>query len=155
VDEQPVAVRAWAAPGARAEQELRALSGRTAEEREYRRAAQLECALDTVARHLSERDGRPVIVTAGGRPPHPHAMDTRTTIIPCPDRVNWKWQHDRIRALGASFGALRDQAARGEVWQSLGADITATVDDPVDMQDFATRLGLREAAQTVPFPFVD
>jgi hypothetical protein len=25
----------------------------------------------------------------------------------------------------------------------------------VDMQDFATRLGLREAAQTVPFPFVD
>jgi len=29
------------------------------------------------------------------------------------------------------------------------------VDDPVDMQDFATLLGLREAAQTVPFPFVD
>ena len=155
VDEQPVAVRAWAAPGVRAEQELRALSGRAAEEREYRRAAQLECALETVARHLSERDGRPVIVTAGGRPPHPHAMDTRTTIIPCPDRVSWKWQHDRLRSLGASFGALRDQAARGEAWRSLGADVTATVDDPVDMQDFATLLGLREAAQTVPFPFVD
>jgi hypothetical protein len=155
VDEQPVAVLAWAAPGARAEQELRALSGRAPEEREYRRAAQLECALETVAGHLSERDGRPVIVTAGGRPPHPHAMDTRTTIIPCPDRVNWKWQHDRIRSLGASFGALRDAGARGEAWQSLGADITATVDDPVDMQEFATCLGLREAAQTVPFPFVD
>jgi hypothetical protein len=155
VDEQPVAVRAWAAPGARAEQELRGLSGRTTEEREYRRAAQLECALEAVAGHLSDRHGRPVIVTAGGRPPHPHAMDTRTTIIPCPDRVNWKWQHDRIGALGASFGALRDAGARGEVWRSLGRDVTATVDDPVDMQDFATRLGLREAAQTVPFPFVD
>ena len=155
VDEQPVAVRAWATPGGRAEQELRALSGRAAQDREYRRAAQLECALETVARHLSEGDGRPVIVAAGGRPPHPHAMDTRTTIIPCPDRVNWKWQHDRIRSLGASFGALRDADARGEAWRSLGADVTATVDDPVDMQDFATRLGLREAAQTVPFPFVD
>jgi len=155
VDDQPIAVRAWAAPGARAERELRALSGRLPEEREYRRAAQLECALETVARHLSQREGRPVIVTAGGRPPHPHAMDTRTTIIPCPDRVNWKWEHDRIRTLGASFGALRDAGARGEAWQSLGADVTATVDDPVDMQDFATRLGLREAPQTVPFPFVD
>jgi hypothetical protein len=155
VDEQPVGVRAWAAPGARAEQELRRLSGRKAEEREYRRAAQLECALETIARHLSDRHGRPVIVTAGGRPPHPHAMDTRTTIIPCPERVSWKWQHDRIASLGASFGALRDQGARGEVWRSLGRDVTATVDDPVDMQEFAMHLGLREAAQTVPFPFVD
>jgi len=155
VDEQPVAVRAWAAPAARADRELRALSGRAVEAREYRRAAQLECALELVGRHLSDRDGRPVIVTAGGRPPHPHAMDTRTTIIPCPDRVNWKWQHDKIRTLGASFGALRDAGARGDIWRSLGADVTATVDDPVDMQDFATRLGLREAAQTVPFPFVD
>ena len=155
VDEQPVAMRAWAASSARAEQELRALAGQKSDEREYRRAAQLECALEAVGRHLSHEDGRPVIVTAGGRPPHPHAMDTRTTIIPCPDRVNWKWQLDRIGALGASFGALRDQGARGEVWRSLGQDVTATVDDPVDMQDFATRLGLHEAAQTVPFPFVD
>jgi hypothetical protein len=155
VDEQPVAMRAWAASSARAEQELRALAGQKSDEREYRRAAQLECALEAVGRHLSHEDGRPVIVTAGGRPPHPHAMDTRTTIIPCPDRVNWKWQLDRIGALGASFGALRDQGARGEVWRSLGQDVMATVDDPVDMQDFATRLGLHEAAQTVPFPFVD
>lgn len=155
VDEQPVTVPAWVAPSPRAEHALRGLIGRTADEREYRRAAQLECALDTVARHLADRDGRPVIVVAGGRPPHPHAMDTRTTIIPCPDRVNWKWQLDRIGALGASFGALRDHDARGEIWRALGRDAIATVDDPVDMQDFAMRLGLREAAQTVPFPFVD
>jgi hypothetical protein len=69
--------------------------------------------------------------------------------------VNWKRQHDRIRSLGASFGALRDADARGEIWRSLGRDVTATVDDPVDLQDFATHLGLYEAAQTVPFPFVD
>jgi hypothetical protein len=155
VDEQPVSVPAWVAPSPRAEHALRGLAGRKADEREYRRAAQLECALDTAARHLSDRDGRPVIVVAGGRPPHPHAMDTRTTIIPCPDRVNWKWQLDRIGALGASFGALRDHDARGEVWRVLGRDAIATVDDPVDMQDFAMRLGLREAAQAVPFPFVD
>jgi len=155
VDEQPATVRAWAAPGVRAEQELRGLSGRTAEEREYRRAAQLECALEMVARHLSDAGGRPVIVTAGGRPPHPAAMDPRTTIIPCPDRVSWKWQQDRIASLGAAFGALCDSGARGEVWRSLGRDAAVTVDDPVDMQDFAARLGLLEAAQTVPFPFAD
>jgi hypothetical protein len=155
VEEQPVTIPAWVTPSPRAEHALRGLTGRKTDEREYRRAAQLECALDTVARHLADQDGRPVIVVAGGRPPHPHAMDTRTTIIPCPDRVNWKWQLDRISALGASFGSLRDHDARGEVWRALGRDATATVDDPVDMQDFAMRLGLREAAQTVPFPFVD
>jgi hypothetical protein len=155
VDERPVAVRAWAASGARAVQELRGLLGRGDDDREYLRAAQLECALETVARHLSAPDGRPVIVTAGRRPPHPPAMDTRSTIIPCPDRVNWKWQVDKIASLGASFGALRDQDARGEIWRMLGGDAMATVDDPVDMPDFAARLGLRTATQTVLFPFVD
>ena len=41
------------------------------------------------------------------------------------------------------------------MWRTLGRDAIAAVDDPVDMQDFAMRLGLREVAQTVPFPFVD
>lgn len=155
VKERPVTVRAWAASGARATQELQGLRGRQVDERGYLRAAQLECALETVARHLSERDGRPAIVTAGGRPPHPPAMDTRTTVIPCPDRVNWQWQVDRIGNLGATFGALRDADARGEIWRMLGRDAMATVDDAVDMPDFAARLGLRTATQTVLFPFVD
>jgi hypothetical protein len=155
VDEEPVAVRAWAGPSSRAEQELRGLSGRKTADREYRRAAQLECALETVARHLAGSDGRPVLVTAGGRPPHPPAMDARSTLIPCPDRVNWKWQLDRIGALRATFGALRDAGARGEAWPALGQHAAGTVDDPVDMADFALRLGLREAAQAVPFPFID
>lgn len=155
VKERPVAVCAWAASAARATQELHKLTKRKLDERDYLRAAQLECALETVARHLSDQDGRPVVVTAGGRPPHPPAMDTRTTIIPCPDRVNWKWQIDKIETLRASFGALRDTDARGEIWRSLGRDAKATVEDTVDMADFAARLGLHQAAQTVPFPFVD
>jgi hypothetical protein len=153
--DQPVSVPAWAASGARAKQELRKLASHRRGEREYLRAAQLECALETVARHLSDQDGRPVIVTAGRRPPHPPAMDTRTTLIPCPDRVNWKWQIDKIETLGATFGALRDADAHGEIWRSLGRDAKATVEDAVDMPEFAALLGLHEAAQTVPFPFVD
>jgi hypothetical protein len=82
-------------------------------------------------------------------------MDIRTTVIPCPDRVNWRWQVDKIGSLGATFGALRDSDARGEIWRMLGRDAMATVDDAVDMPDFAARLGLRTAAQTVLFPFVD
>lgn len=153
--DQPVSVRAWAASGARARQELRKLTSHKRGEREYLRAAQLECALETVARHLSDQDGRPVIVTAGRRPPHPPAMDTRTTLIPCPERVNWKWQIDKIETLGATFGALRDADAHGEIWRSLGRDAKATVEDAVDIPEFAALLGLHEAAQTLPFPFVD
>jgi hypothetical protein len=108
-----------------------------------------------VARFLSEDDGRRVLVTAGGRGPHPPGMDTRTQIIPCPDRVNWQWQLDRIGALGTTFGALRDHDARGEIWRALGHDALEGADDAVDMADFAARLGLREVGQTVPFPFVD
>jgi len=155
VKERPVTVCAWAESAARATQELRKLASRRRDERDYLRAAQLECALETVARHLTDQDGRPVVVTAGGHPPHPPAMDTRTTIIPCPDRVNWKWQIDKIDTLGASFGALRDPDARGEIWRSLGRDVKATVSDTVDMADFVARLGLHQSAQTVPFPFVD
>lgn len=155
VDEEPASVRAWTGSVDRAKQELSRLGGRQPDEREYPHAAQLECALATVARYLSAGDGRPVLVTAGGRRPHPPGMDTRTQLIPCPDRVNWKWQLDRIGALGTTFGALRDQDARGEIWRALGHDALEGADDAVDMADFAARLGLREAGQTVPFPFVD
>ena len=55
-----------------------------------------------------------------------------------------------VRAIYTHINAQAQSAA-----MALGRDVTATVDDPVEMQDFAMRLGLREAAQTVPFPFVD
>jgi hypothetical protein len=155
VDEEPYRRLAWAQPSQVAEQALRGLAGRVADEREYQEAAQLECVLQGVATHLSDDNGRPVLVTAGGRPPHPHEMDTDTGIIPCPDRVSWRRQLDQIDALGTAFGALRDQHCRGAIWQALGREATGTVDDAVDMTDFATRLGLRGAGQTVPFPFID
>jgi hypothetical protein len=155
LDEEPYRVRLWAGPGQAAERALRVLPGRVASELEYPWATQLECVLHGLAGHLSEQDGRPVIVTAGGRPPHPHEMDTNTGIIPCPDGVNWRRHLETIDRLGASFGALRDPDCTGAIWQSLGRDASGTVDDAVDITDFAARVGLREAGQAVPFPFID
>jgi hypothetical protein len=126
------------------------------DEREYRRAAQLECALREIAAHLTDDHGRPVLVTSGGRPTHPHTMDTDTLLIPCPDWVNWIPEFNRLAALpGIAFGALRDRSWRGDIWQALGRDARATVDGAVNMTDFAADLGLLEAAQPVSFPFID
>jgi hypothetical protein len=155
VDEEPYRLLAWEAPGPVAEQALRGLVDRVADEREYLEAAQLECALEGIARHLPEAQGRPVLVTAGGRPPHPPGMDTDTGIIPCPDRVAWAPQVERISALGATFGALHDQRSRGAAWQALGRDAAAATGDAVDLVDFAARLGLRESDRSAPLPFTD
>lgn len=153
-DDEAPAVRAWAAPADRAEQVLQELALRRPDEREYLRAAQLECALAWLAGYLSDREGRPVLVAAGGRPPHPHRMDPRTQVIPCPDRVNWRPQVDRLAELGTAFGAFRDKDWQGDIWTALGQKVSATVDDPVDMPDFAAALGLRESVQAVPLPLV-
>jgi len=56
---------------------------------------------------------------------------------------------------GIAFGALRDRRWRGDIWQALGRDARATVDDAVNMTDFAADLGLLQVAQPVPFPFID
>jgi hypothetical protein len=154
VDDAAPSVRAWAAPADRAEHVLQELAVRRPDEREYLRAAQLECALAWLASYLSDHEGRPVLVAAGGRPPHPHRMDPRTQIIPCPDRVNWRPQVDRIAELGTTFGVLRDKKWQGDIWHALGQKVTATVDNPVDMQDFAAALGLREPGQAVPLPLI-
>lgn len=154
VEDEAPSVRAWAAPADRAEHVLQELALRRPDDREYLRAAQLECALTWLASYLSDREGRPVLVAAGGRPPHPHRMDPRTQIIPCPDRVNWRPQLDRLLELGATFGALRDRKWQGEIWQALGQKVAATVDDPVDMPNFVAALGLHEAGQVVPLPLI-
>jgi hypothetical protein len=155
VQEEPITVQAWAVSGQEAMAKMRGLSGRKADEREYQRAAQLECVLQGLAARLSELDGRLVLVTVGGRPPHPPGMDTRTQIIPCPQRVSWSRQLDRLTSLRMSFGALRDPNSGGEIWRTLGRDAAAMLDDPVDMTNFAAALGLREPAQAMPFPFID
>jgi hypothetical protein len=154
VEDEAPSVRAWAASADRAEHVLQELAIRRPDEREYLHAAQLECALAWLASYLSDREGRPVLVTAGGRPPHPHRMDPRTQIIPCPDRVNWRPQLDRLVELGTTFGAFRDKKWQGDIWHALGQKVTATVDDPVDMPDFAAALGLHETGQAVPLPLI-
>lgn len=154
MDDEPPSVRAWAAPADQAEQVLQGLAVRRPDEREYLRAAQLECALAWLANYLTDHEGRPVLVAAGGRPPHPHRMDPRTQIIPCPDRVNWRPHVDRLEEVGTAFGVLRDKRWQGDIWQVLGQKVTATVNDAVDMQDFAAALGLREPGQAVPLPLI-
>jgi hypothetical protein len=154
MEDEPPSVRVWAAPAERAEHALQELAVRRPDEREYLRAAQLECALEWLANYLTDHEGRPVLVTAGGRPPHPHRMDPRTQIIPCPDRVNWRPHVDRLAEIGTAFGVLRDKKWHGDIWQSLGQKVTATVDNPVDMQDFAASLGLCEPGRAVPLPLI-
>ena len=52
VDDRPPEIRAWAAPGDEAIKALRGLAGRRVDDREYQRAAQLECALKLVRERL-------------------------------------------------------------------------------------------------------
>jgi hypothetical protein len=164
VEDRPPEIRAWAAPGSQAVNALRGLVSRPPDEREYQRAAQLECALKLVrerlaaadGRPVAAADGRPVIVTAGGRPGHPPGLDTGTRIIPCPDWVDGTSELGRLRGLpGITLGALRDPKCWGGLWDQLGQHAVATVDDAVDMESFAAGLGLLAAAQTVPFPVIE
>jgi hypothetical protein len=156
VDDRPPEIRAWAAPGDEAIKALRGLASRRVDNREYQGAAQLECALKLLRERLIAADGRPVIVTAGGRPAHPPGLDTSRQLIPCPDLVDGKSELDwLLRLPGITFGALRDPKCRGGIWERLGRDAVATVDDAVDMESFAAHLGLRVAVQTVPFPVIE
>ena len=121
VDDRPPEIRAWAAPGDEAIKALRGLAGRQVDEREYQRAAQLECALKLVRERLVPADGRPVIVTAGGRPAHPPGLDTSRQLIPCPDWVDGMAELGwLLRLPGITFGALRDPKCRGGIWEPLG-----------------------------------
>ena len=78
VREEPVAVLAWAKTADRAIGTLRGLEGRSPQEREYLRAAQLECALRAIADNLTASDGQartghgrvPATAPAAGRPAH-------------------------------------------------------------------------------------
>jgi len=156
VEDAPPEIRAWAAPGDQAINALRGLVGRQPDEREYQRAAQLECALALVRERLAATGGRPVIVTAGGRPAHPPGLDTSSLIIPCPRWVDGMSELGRLLGMpGITLGALRDPTCRGGIWDQLGQHAVATVDDAVDMESFAAGLGLCVATQTVPFPVIE
>ena len=124
-------------------------------ETEYGRAAQLECALREVNSRLTARDGSPVLVTAGARPPHPSRVDLATEIIPCPNMVRWQDELSRLqlRLPELRFGALFGPDAVGEIWRDLGRDAHGDL-EVVDLPEFATQLGLRDPVQAVPFPII-
>lgn len=164
--EDPATTLAWATTGHLARLKLReardakARQAREQEasqvvEREYRRAAQLECALREVNRRLTARDGHPVLVTAGARPPHPSKVDLSTEIIPCRDKVNWQEELSRLQAKlpQLRFGALYGPDPLGDVWRDLGRDARGAL-EVVDLSMFAAQLGLRDPVQAVPFPIV-
>ena len=73
VEDRPPEIRAWAASGARGDQRA-ARAGRPPGGRAGVPAGgPARVRPRAGAGHLSAADGRPVIVTAGGRPPHPPA----------------------------------------------------------------------------------
>jgi hypothetical protein len=155
VAEDSATTLAWATTSALAVRKLREVKGHRVHEREYNRAAQVECALREVTSRLTGRDGNPVLVTVGSRPPHPPKVDLATEIIPCRGKVSWQDELNRLRSSlpELRFGALFGQGAVGEIWRELGRDAHAEV-DVVDMPMFAGQLGLRGPVQAVPFPII-
>jgi hypothetical protein len=159
VPEEPVNVVAWATRSDLALRKLAALKGRVAPEKEYPRAAQLECALHTAAGMFigrnPEKDGKPVLVTVGTRPPHPDRVDIHTEIIPCRHKVNWQKTFNGLcEALpDLKFGALCNAGAVGNVWTFLGRDAIEEV-EVVDVPAFAAKLGLCDPVRAVPFPLI-
>jgi hypothetical protein len=159
VPEEPATALTWATTPDLATRALRGLRGRKPRAREYPRAAQLECALAEITARLTLKEGRPTLVTAGSRPPHPQRVDGHTEIIPCRNRVSWQAQLrelDRLRGEhgGLTLGAICDKNAIGKIWRDLGRDAIEEV-DVVDKTAFAARLRLRDPAWAVPFPLIE
>jgi hypothetical protein len=154
--EETVRIRLWAGTEQEASAALAALAARAKPADEYSRAARLECALAEVVSRLTTRDGRPVIVTAGGRPPFPPRSDLQTEIIPCPARQDWRWHLKQLRSgPDISFGALYDgETPAGEPWLTLGREVLESP-SVADMSGFAARVGLRDPQQCVPFPLIN
>lgn len=155
VTEDPASARAWATTSTLAVRTLQEVRGRQAPAKEYSRAAQVECALREVTARLTLRDGNPVLVTVGARPPHPPKVDLATEIIPCRGKVRWQDELTRLRTRlpELRFGAMFGRGAAGEIWRELGRDAHAEV-DVVDMSTFAAQLGLSGPVQAVPFPII-
>lgn len=160
--EDPAKALAWASGADTALSALRVLRDRGPVEADYTRAAQIECMLAKVASRLGMQHGRPVLVTAGSRPPYPQRMDPRTEILPCPQRNDWRRALQRIRTLpGSTFGAICESAGtldeRGDedIWRRLGSDAIADL-NAVNIRSFAADLGLLSpTVQPVPFPIVE
>ena len=152
--EIPVRTLAWAASAEQALEILGGLAHHGALARGYPFAAQLECVLAELADRLTGREGRPVLVTAGARPPHPPRTDPETRFIPCPKHNNGLAIRNGLQArhLGMGFGAIRDPGREDSLWEQLGSDVTNSA---FSAPDFAERLGLTgQPVQLVPLPLL-
>ena len=160
--EDPAKALTWASGADTVMSALRELRDRGPVETGYKRAAQIECMLAKVASRLGVQHGRPVLVTAGSRPPYPQRMDARTEILPCPQRNDWRRALQRIRALpGTAFGAICessrtvDERGDEDIWPRLGNDAIADL-NAVNIRRFAADLGLLSpAVQPILFPIVE
>ncbi|MFF0312670.1 hypothetical protein ACFYSC_35045 [Streptosporangium sp. NPDC004379] len=159
--EHPVRIAAWEAGPAEALDALGALEDEGAVTRGYPyhpQAAQLEDALAVVAGRLGPASPAPaVVLTVGGRPPHPPRTD-RSRILPCPRRHDWRQLAAALRQRpDTTLGAICDHAAgqAHPLWHGLGAAALAHL-EAVDVRGLAADLGLTAPSPVrLPFPLLD
>jgi hypothetical protein len=153
--EIPVITLAWADTSDVAIDALARLGRRPVVTSGYTAAAQVECVLAELDGRLTGAEGRPVIVTAGGRPAHPPTVDA-AGLIPCIYRNDWRRYIDRLaRHAGIAYGAIHDNGFPNDLWRFLGNDIGAAIDD-FSAPEFALALGLTAGyAQFLPLPLIN
>ncbi|MGV9777616.1 hypothetical protein [Streptosporangium sp. NPDC003464] len=159
--ELPVRVAAWEAGAGEALNALGALEERGAVARGYPyhpHAAQFEDMLAVVVERLGRADPAPaVVLTVGGRPPHPARTD-QSRILPCPHRHDWRKLVAALRQRqGTVLGAICDQPAdqAHQAWHRIGAAALAHL-EAVDVRGLAADLGLVAPSPVhLPFPLLD
>ncbi|WP_067140928.1 hypothetical protein [Microtetraspora malaysiensis] len=159
--EFPVRVPAWKAGAGEALDALDALEEQGAVARGYPyhpQAAQVEDMLAVVAERLDWADPTPtVVLTVGGRPPHPARTDP-SMILPCPRRHDWRKLLASLRKRqGTVLGAICDQATdqTHQAWHGIGATALAHL-EAVDVRGLAAALGLVASSPVhLPFPLLD
>ena len=154
--EVPVTTLARADTAAAALSALATLAQRPAAPFGYTAAAQLECVLAELNIQLTGQEGRPVLVVAGGRPPHPWRVEPVSRILPCSRRNDWRIHLGNLvsRHVGMTFGAVHDPDLPDELWLRLGRD-AGTAIQHFSAPRFADVLGLTAGDnQLIPLPLI-
>jgi hypothetical protein len=154
VRDEPAVERAWAATSAGAIAALDKLELHVPVAGDYPYAAQLECALKRIAPKVRAEQGRPVLLVAGGRRPHPPRTDHKSDLLPCPSRTDWREQLGELvrRHPLLTAGVIYDQGADEDVfWGDFGATVLCN-SDVVEAWRFGAGLGIGGPPVHVPFP---
>ncbi|WP_067181843.1 hypothetical protein [Microtetraspora niveoalba] len=159
--EFPVRAMTWQADAGEALDALGELEEQGAIARGYPyhpHAAQLEDMLALVVRRLDWDDPTPVVLlTVGGRSPHPPRTDL-SGVLPCPHRHDWRRPLAALEQRpGTVLGAICDQAGdrAHPAWHRLGAAALAHL-EAVDVHGLAADLGLvAPSPGHLPFPLLD